>query len=125
MARAYGRDSGAKIGEGVVFLEGGASSGGSVKNWYTTIKKGSVFEVRDVPRAKAEAFLEDDSGRIGDDADPQTKKLSIQGRAIEVVEIIEEPSQEEALKKEKAAIEERIAAYIERIQEIEENLAAI
>ena len=50
VARAFGRDSGAKLGEGVVVLEGGFTSGGSVKNWETQARPGTVFEMRDVPR---------------------------------------------------------------------------
>jgi hypothetical protein len=55
IASAWGRDSGARIGEGVVFVEGGADSGGSVKNWETVVTKGSVIIIHDVPRALAEA----------------------------------------------------------------------
>ena len=54
VARAFGRDSGAKLGEGVVLVSGGFSSGGSVKNCKVTWKAGTVFEIRDVPRALAE-----------------------------------------------------------------------
>lgn len=63
IARAWGRDSGAKQGDGIVFLEGGCKSGGSVKNWDTRINSGSVVLVRDFPRAKAEklAASEDNS----------------------------------------------------------------
>lgn len=54
LAHATGRDSGARLGGGVVLLRGGAHSGGSVKNWRTEIRMGSVLEVRDVPRAAAQ-----------------------------------------------------------------------
>lgn len=54
VARAFGRDSGVKIGYGVVILEGGFASGGSVKNWYTVVKGNTVIIVRDVPRLLAE-----------------------------------------------------------------------
>lgn len=46
IARAYGRDSGAKIGEGISFIEGKPDSGGSRKNWATIIKEGSVFRMQ-------------------------------------------------------------------------------
>ena len=50
VARATGRDSGARLGTGVVILKGiGAVSGGSVKNWATIIREDSIFEIRDVP----------------------------------------------------------------------------
>jgi hypothetical protein len=54
IARAYGRDSGAKLADGVVLLTGGFYSGGSVKNPACYHKAGTTFEVRDVPRAAAE-----------------------------------------------------------------------
>lgn len=50
LARAHGRDSGASIGDGVMFLEGSPDSDGSVKNWYTVIKAGSVVKLLDVPK---------------------------------------------------------------------------
>jgi hypothetical protein len=59
IARALGRDSGAKLGDGVVLLEGGFSSGGSVKNWRTTVKEGTTVLVRDFPRIPAEALVAD------------------------------------------------------------------
>ena len=51
IARATGRDSGAKLGDGVICLQGKATSGGSVKNWTTVINEGSVFEIKDFPKA--------------------------------------------------------------------------
>ena len=51
---AWGRDSGAKLGEGVSFEAGGVRSGGSVKNWDTVIKEGSILTIYDVPRAAVE-----------------------------------------------------------------------
>lgn len=56
IAGATGRDSGARLGEGVVLLSGGVRSGGSVKNWTTIVKQGTQVELRDVPRAVAEAL---------------------------------------------------------------------
>ena len=46
IAQAWGRDSGARAGEGVTFLSGGCDSGGSVKNWQTEIKPNSRISVR-------------------------------------------------------------------------------
>ncbi len=48
LARAFGRDSGAKLGEGVVVEQGGFSSGGSMKNWTTTVRDNTVLILRDV-----------------------------------------------------------------------------
>lgn len=58
IARAWGRDSGAKLGEGIKLVEGRITSGGSSKNWATVVDAGSVFIVRDVPEAKARAEAE-------------------------------------------------------------------
>lgn len=51
IARAWGRDSGAKLGNGIVIKQGGFSSGGSVKNWITAVQDGTVFIMRDVPKS--------------------------------------------------------------------------
>jgi len=45
VARAFGRSSGAKIGAKVKQLDGSISSGGSAKNWFTLVKKGSRFRL--------------------------------------------------------------------------------
>ena len=59
IARASGRDSGARIGDGVIFESGKPTSGGSAKNWTTVIKEGSVALVRDFPLATAEKLIAD------------------------------------------------------------------
>lgn len=50
VARAFDRDGGARTGDGIVFIEGGADSSGSVKYWQTIIYAESIFLIRDVPR---------------------------------------------------------------------------
>ncbi len=45
IAKGDHRDSGAEEGWGVEFIEGEMSTDGSRKNWYTYVKKGSVFTV--------------------------------------------------------------------------------
>ena len=50
IARAFNRDSGAKVFGGVVVKAGGFSSGGSAKNWVTRAQAGTVFVLRDVSR---------------------------------------------------------------------------
>jgi hypothetical protein len=57
IATAFGRDSGAKLGDGIVLLAGAFSSGGSVKNWETTVGAGTVVLVRDFPRAAAINYI--------------------------------------------------------------------
>ena len=52
---ATGRDSGARLGEGVVLEEGSAGSGGSVKYWQTRLSKGAVLRLHDVPRSLVDA----------------------------------------------------------------------
>lgn len=54
IARAWGRDSGAKVGEDVTLLSGSVTSGGSVKNWTTVVREGTVLKVRNVPRKALE-----------------------------------------------------------------------
>jgi hypothetical protein len=49
VANATGRDSGARIGEGVVFVTGNAKSGGSTKYWETIISEDSEFIIHDIP----------------------------------------------------------------------------
>lgn len=46
IAVALGRDSGAKLKEGIVQLSGTISSGGSMKNWVTRATEGSTFKMR-------------------------------------------------------------------------------
>lgn len=45
IARAFGRDSGAKLGDKIMMLGGAISSGGSVKNWNTKVMRGSRFRL--------------------------------------------------------------------------------
>lgn len=54
LARARGRDSGAQPGSDVCYIEGGCTSGGSVKNWYSRVKEGSVVMLYDVPETLAQ-----------------------------------------------------------------------
>lgn len=45
IARAFGRDSGAKLAEGISLMNGRVNSGGSVKNWTTCIDGGSIIRM--------------------------------------------------------------------------------
>lgn len=60
VAQAWGRDSGAKIGEGVDFLKKSPCSGGSAKNWETQIPKGAVFVIHNVAQEIAQKFVSED-----------------------------------------------------------------
>lgn len=55
LARAFGRDSGAEMGDGVIALQGGFTSGGSMKNWDTRTAEteDTVAIIYHVPRQKA------------------------------------------------------------------------
>lgn len=48
IAKAYGRDSGARLGDGIVFISGEYDSGGSSKNWSTEVKN-ATFEIHNFP----------------------------------------------------------------------------
>jgi hypothetical protein len=45
IATATGRDSGARIGRGVSLIKGSLTSGGSIKNWCTVARKGTVIRM--------------------------------------------------------------------------------
>lgn len=49
IAQAWGRDSGAKLAEGISLIAGDVSSCGSVKNWGTRIAEGTVIRMQ-IPR---------------------------------------------------------------------------
>lgn len=48
IARAFGRDSGAKVYGGVIIKQGGFDSGGSAKNWTTKALPNTTIVLRDV-----------------------------------------------------------------------------
>lgn len=54
IATAWGRDSGARMGDDVMFLEGKPESGGSVKNWHTIVPAGSVVKLPELPKTATE-----------------------------------------------------------------------
>ena len=101
VAQAWSRDSDAKLGEGVVFLSGGAASGGSVENWRTFVTNDSVFEIRDVPRAKALKTIEDNQEDFH----------------IEVIDDLENNLQ--SLRDQKGQLEERLAVINSEIEQYE------
>ncbi|MCB2215722.1 MAG: hypothetical protein KQH59_06620 [Desulfobulbaceae bacterium] len=55
IAGAKDRDSGARLGKGVVLIGGRATSGGSRNNWKTIIEADACFEVKDIPYSLCEA----------------------------------------------------------------------
>lgn len=92
IARAVGRDSGARLGNGIVLLDGKITSGGSAKYWCTVAEKGTVFELRDVPREIAEK-----------EANPYLKIEILDGEATKDEEI---KAIKEQIKKLEARLEE-------------------
>jgi len=62
VARAFGRDSGAKTGDGIVIEEGKFGSGGSAKNWDTTAQAGTTFIMRDISKSLVEANTDKNIG---------------------------------------------------------------
>ena len=88
---AWGRDSGARVSEGVDFIEGEPESGGSAKNWCSVVPEGCVFIVRDVVKSIAEEFIKADHEDL-------TAKI-----------IANKTPNKKALEEEKAKLLERIA----------------
>jgi hypothetical protein len=48
IAKAFGRDSGARLGENIIFISGEYDSSGSVKNWSTRVDN-ATFEIQEFP----------------------------------------------------------------------------
>ena len=90
IASAMGRDSGARVGEDVMFLEGKPISGGSVKNWHTIVPAGCVVKLPNLPKtALSECELPDDVTMeiIGQDIDRDAlaaEKARLLGRLAEI-----------------------------------------
>lgn len=98
IAAAKDRDSGARLGLGVVLESGDVDSGGSQKNWQTTIDADTVLVVHDVPLPIAQAFNES-------------------GERCEIIPSAVEKSRVDVLREER----ERLVA---RLAEIDAELAA-
>lgn len=65
LAKASSRDSGARLGDGILLLQGKARSGGSAKYWTTVLNPGSVVHILEYPleHAKEIAGTQDEEGR--------------------------------------------------------------
>jgi hypothetical protein len=57
VARVFGRDSGASLGDGVIVIEGDVTSGGSKKNPGLQATDDLVIEIRDVPEPAARKVI--------------------------------------------------------------------
>lgn len=95
LASASGRDSGARVGDGVILESGTISSSGSMRNWTSMIKKGAVLTLTDVPKVLYQR-----------DKDATTKW----GDTLFTVEILKDTTvNKEKLEAEKADLLARIA----------------
>lgn len=103
IARAWGRDSGAKVGDDVMLVDGSIGSGGSRANWDTCVYKGAKFIVKNIPKARFEKEKSDYQDEYGIDAK---------------ITIVSEKIDKKALLEEKARLEKRLA-------EIEETLKTL
>lgn len=45
-AQAFGRDTGAKLSDGIAVISGGFTSAGSMKNWCTQVREGTVIRMQ-------------------------------------------------------------------------------
>ena len=113
VAHARGRDSGATLGDGVVVLKGGFSSGGSVKNPSCTYRDGTVFELRDVPRAAAAKVHEEYHGVALLDASG-----NVVAEASSEEQATPEPTEAERVELEIAAAEGRLLGLRFRAAEL-------
>lgn len=57
VAQAYGPDSPARPGDGVVIVDGSAAGSGNKDNWRTAATPGTVFELRDIPQSQANTIV--------------------------------------------------------------------
>lgn len=86
IARAFGRDSGAKLGDGIIWISGEYTSGGSVKNWRTYVD--GSFEIQNFPKPRLQK--EDVQEAIADGwckvKEVQTKEMNIYQDLIKNIE---------------------------------------
>ena len=98
IASARGRDSGARPGDDVTFIEGEPTSGGSMKNWESVVPAGAVVLLRHVPLS----VWEQDK-----DSEYYTAEIVDEGKDVKRKEL-----------------EEEKARLLARIAEIDKELAA-
>lgn len=99
LSHAFGRDSGAKAGQDVYYLEGKPTSGGSAKNWVSIVPENSIILLKNVSKNLIEKIDEEISSKIS-------------------FEVIEE-------KDEKTKLLERKEALLKELAEIEEKLKSL
>ncbi|MFN3802464.1 FlxA-like family protein [Belliella pelovolcani] len=99
IAKAFGRDSGARLGDDIVLIKGEINSGGSVKRWSTRVME-ATFEIQRFPKPATEL--------------PEVKKAIEEGW----VELIERKKKRPAedIQAEIDQLEERIAQLKAELQ---------
>lgn len=106
IASAYGRDSGARIGDDVVFVAGSPESGGSVKNWCTVVPAGCIVKLYALPKAVLNGLILPvgvSMRVIGRDKDVEALKLereTLLARLAEIDALLAESNQIEGGKNE-------------------------
>lgn len=105
IARASNSYGGAKLGHGVILLAGGFGSGGSVKNWETTVEAGTVVLVRDFPAAVAKELVAEQT-----DADRRFYSIEDEAPAIARDDLIAERDKLMARVEEINALLEKVPA---------------
>lgn len=118
IASVLGRDSGARLGDGIVVVAGGFSSGGSMKNPRITSRDGTVIEVRDVPRALAEKIHGEYHGVTLLDAQGAVVVEATSATAAEVVPEDLRAAEQGEIERETAMAEGRLAGLRFRAAEL-------
>ena len=59
LSRAWSRDSGARAGDDVIYLQGKPKSGGSRNNWDSIVPEGSIIKIINIPKGVYESKIED------------------------------------------------------------------
>ena len=103
VARAFGRDSGAKVGDGVVIEAGGFSSGGSAKNWGTRAEAGTTLILRDISAQLVKEYSGDD---LVIEVLAERKEVRVDDDRRPLVDLMAEAEQ---LTEERARIDARLA----------------
>lgn len=100
LAQAWGRDSGAKVGDDVILVGGDIDSGGSRANWTTEVSQGAKFIVKNIPKARFD--------KEKDELNQDKTRISYK--------IISKTIDKDALLEEKARLEKRLAKIEEALK---------
>lgn len=119
VARAYGRDTGAKPGEDVLFLEGAPTSGGSARHWCSIVPAGSVVTLYHVSKAlyeaKKDSLPEGVTVEVIEEGKKEEKKEEEAMSAEELAEKVENAMKGEKPEYIDVAKKEIMAAYAQKV----------